>query len=337
MEFQQCSMSELMCHYTIREGFHFYSITEPTNVRDAIVIHVPQDAEILAPTIPPSSKTLEEHIAFINEHNLNKALVIGNSIAFLPRCPSLQYLWIIPSDSAPNEFDFSPLYRMPEIKYLKCATKYGYKEHNGGYLDYSKVAGLQSLDIDFSKYDLRFSDVATLRSFVLRHFNKKNSSLLDIISSPDLDVLELSFCNLKSLDGIGTAASMKRVHLEYCRRLEDISALTEVRDSLFSLNIMNCPRITDFSVLEKLHELEDLRLKGSNTLPNLKFLRHMPKLKTFVLKMDVDDGDLSPCLDVPFVYCNDKKHFSHKNADLPKNSNSGINLNARHGIEEWRS
>ena len=337
MKFQECSLIELMSHYSIREGFHFYSITEPTNVRDAIVIHVSKDAEIEAPTIPPSLKSLDEHIAFINEHKLEKALVIGDRIDFLLQCPSLHYLWIIPSFGALNGFDFSPLYMMPEIKFLKCATKYGQEEKNGGYLDYSKIRGLQMLNVDFSKYDQHFEKVSTLKTLELCHYKTRNGSLRDAFSSSILDVLRLSFCGLSSLDGIEIANSMKSVELLHCRKLEDISALAKVKNSLVSLNIRNCPQIRDFSVLGQLHELEDLRLEGKNILSNLSFLRCMPSLKVFVLSMDVADGDLSPCLNIPFVHCDDKKHFSHKNVELPKNTGPDSNFYARHGIEEWRS
>lgn len=336
MEFYECTLAELASHYTIRDGFIFYSITEPTNVRDAIVIHIPQDAKCESPRIPPSQKTLDEHISFINEHQLEKALVIADNIEFLPQCPSLQYLWIIPSDGAPDEFDFSPLYQLPQIKYLKCETQYGINKKNGGYLDYSKLRGIQFLDIDYSKFDQNFEKVSGLKTLLLRHYGKRSTSLGDVLLSDNMDVLELSFCGFQSLSGIGVAKSMRFVHLEYCRRLEDISALEDVKDSLVSLNIMNCPKITDFSVLSRLHKLEDLRLKGSNVLPNLSFLRRLPNLRTFVLKMDVLDGDLKPCLNIPFVFCHDKKHFSHKNVDLPKNTEPGNNLYSQHGIEVWR-
>lgn len=336
MEFYECTLAELASHYTIQDGFIFYSITEPTNVRDTIVIHIPRDAKCESPRIPPSQKTLDEHIAFINEHQLEKALVIADRIDFLPLCPSLQYLWIIPSDSAPDEFDFSPLYQLPQIKYLKCETQYGINKKNGGFLDYSKICGIQSLDIDYSKFDLHFERISSLKTLLLRHYGKRMSSLKDVLLSENVDVLELSFCGFQSLGGIGVAKSMKVVHLEYCRGLEDISALEDVKDSLVSLNIINCPRITDFSVLSQLRNLEDLRLKGSNVLPNLSFLRQLPNLRTFVLKMDVLDGDLKPCLNIPCVFCNDKKHFSHKNNDLPKNTEPGDNLYSRHGIEVWR-
>ena len=52
----------------------------------------------------------------------------------------------------------------------------------------------------------------------------------------------------------------------------------------------------------------------------LDFLRRMPKLKTFVLSMTVEDGDLTPCLEIPYASCDKiKRHYNLKEKDLPKN------------------
>lgn len=340
MEFLEATLAELMLHYTVRDGFIFYSITNPANIRDAIVLHIPHDAQCLAPQIPASGKSLEEHIAFINEHKLEKALIIADTIDFICRCPSLKYLHIIPSYTAPNGFDFSPLYQLPNLKYLSCQTIYGITENYGGYIDYSKLPTLEAVTVDASKYDLNISQIPHLRTLYLNHFGKKGQTLRDAFSSPDLDVLMLTFFKLKTLDGIDTAKAMKIVELERCRSLEDISALESVRDSLVALQISHCPKITDFSVLSKLYRLIDLRLNGKNVLPDLSFLRDLPNLQCFILKMDVANGDLSPCLEVPYVYCKNKKHFSHSNEQLPKNATGekyAKLLYDANGIEYWRS
>ncbi len=340
IEFKQATLAELMSHYTVRNGFVFYAITEPTNIRDAIVLHIPKDAECLAPQIPASDRSLEEHISFINEHQLEKALIIADNIDFLPRCPSLQYLQIIPSYAAPNGFDFSPIYRMPSIKYLCCQTIYGINENYGGYVDYSRLPTLESVCIHSSKYDLHISDIPNLRTLYLNHFGKKGQTLKNAFSSPELDVLALTFFKLKTLEGIEQAENLKMLDLVRCRTLDDISALEHISNSLVSLRIENCPKISNFSVLSKLYKLIDLRLTGNNVLPDLSFLQNMPDLQCFVLCMDVGDGDLHPCLKIPYVHCQDKKHFNLSNNQLPKHDPGeelGKMLFDANGIDYWRS
>ena len=94
------------------DGFAFTSLANignPANIFDAIIIRNPQDAQCFTPKLGRSSRTLEEHIGFVNQHRLTKAVIIADDIHFLLECPSLQYLQVIPADTC-DSFDFSPLY-----------------------------------------------------------------------------------------------------------------------------------------------------------------------------------------------------------------------------------
>ncbi len=62
---------------------------------------------------------------------------------------------------------------------------------------------------------------------------------------------------------------MKKLQCLYLydnRSLSDISELEGVKNSLKALRIENCAKIKDFSVLEKLENLELLDLSGSNEI-----------------------------------------------------------------------
>ena len=59
----------------------------------------------------------------------------------------------------------------------------------------------------------------------------------------------------------------------------------------------------------------------------------MKNLKTFTFSMNVLDGDLTPCLNLSYVYSEKKhKHYNLKDADLPK----GEYIRGNEDIEEWR-
>ena len=70
--------------------------------------------------------------------------------------------------------------------------------------------------------------------------------------------------------------------------------MRKIKDTCKVLYIENCAKITDFTILEEMENLEYLWLTGSNSLPDLRFLKKMKKLKTFILDMNVLDGDLTP-------------------------------------------
>ena len=59
----------------------------------------------------------------------------------------------------------------------------------------------------------------------------------------------------------------------------------------------------------------------------------MPNLKVLNLGMDVADGDLRLCMNVPYVTCKNRRHFNLRDAELPKRLCS---VQDDHGVELWR-
>lgn len=312
----------LSSRYIFREGYVFTSLANIgncANIYDAIVIRNPIGAQCFSPKTGISERSLEEHIQFINQHRLDKALVIADNIDFITQCPSLKYLQIVPSDNAENNFDFSPLYKMPEIRSLFCLTEYGYNFQNASTIDYSKISGLLNLNI-VGRGNMNYNQIDTLRNLNVTGFNPKSRDLTDLFSSSVLKQLTLVKSGIISLRGIGTTPDLVGLDLWYNRSLEDMEEIGKLAPTLKSLSMDACGKVKDFSFLYKLENLEYLELNGSNNLPSLSFLRRMKNLKSFIFSMNVKDGDISPCLDVPYVYskCN-RKHYNLTDKELPKN------------------
>lgn len=317
-------------HYILRDGYVFVCLCHPGTVFDAIVIRHPQDAKCFSPRLPESKRGLAEHLMLINELKIEKALIIANNIDFIVECPSLKYLRIIPAEDSINGFDYSPLYDMPEIKSLWCATIYGRNEEFSTTVDYSKVKGIENFSVYNSGY-LNYKNISTVKSLGLSHIQDRD--LQNAFSSLKLDTLSVIQCKVQSLEGIQKSEKMQCLYLYYNRFLKDISALSKVRRTLRALRIENCPRIEDFSVLGELENLELLELSGSNELPSLRFLQTMKNLKTFIFSMNVKDGDLSPCLVLSYAYSKrNRKHYNLKDVNLPK----GQYVHGNETIEEWR-
>lgn len=320
----------LMDRYILRNGFVFTTITYPGNIYDAIVIKYPQDVSCLSPRIKGSTRSLKDHIDFINANRIEKALIIAESISFITMCPNLKYVRIIPADSTGNGFDYSPLYMMPQIKCLQCSTVYGIKEEFSTWIDCAKINGLEDLNVTNPGYK-NFNAVKTVKSLGISNYKKQDLS--DAFTSSILDTLTVIQCNIKTLEGIQKSQKMQCLYLYYNRSLQDITALQKVKKTLRALRVENCPKIDDFSVLGELEDLELLELDGSNELSNLSFLKTMKNLKTFVFNMNVKNGDLSPCLDLSYVYSEkNRKHYNLKDTDLPK----GQYVHGNETIEAWR-
>ncbi len=319
--------------YIVRDGFVFKSLNHPVNVWNAIVLRDRPDLLCFSPRIEASARSLQEQIDLVNQLKLQNAVVIADNIGFLTECPTLQHLKIIPSDNSGEHFDFSPIYEMPDIKTLYCANQYGRKRQFLSEIDYSRVKGLVQTALDINKGEINYNKVETLKTLSVYGYSNKNHDLYDLFCSKELDTLRMTQCGIHSLNGIETSKKMQCLYLYYNRSLRDISALEKVKDTIKALRIENCPKIEDFSVLGELGRLELLELSGRNILPNLQFIKSMKNLKTFVFSMEIMDGDLSPCLNLSYVYSEkNRKHYNLRDKDLPKS----YYVRGNEDIEVWR-
>lgn len=301
------------------DRFPFCRISKVSGIYDTIFIKHPQNAkdghQDLLPTAN-SIPSIEEYVDFINVHKIEKAKIIADDINFLIRCPTLKFLNISPSNKSIANFDYSPLYQMPEIKKLGCKTVYGEGDKFSTSIDYSRIRGLEFLHI--GKNDgFSCEKIKTLKTLVSREY--QGTDLNGLVGSPVLDTLKVSVSKIKSVNGIKQSPKMQCLYLFYNYSLSNIEALYDVKDTLRSLCIDHSPKIKDFSVLRELKNLERLMLIGSNSLPNLNFIKELKNLSTFIFSMKIEDGDLTPCLSLPYVYCSKNyKHYNLKDKQLPK-------------------
>lgn len=280
------NINDLDNAYVHHEGFVITSLCEPFNVLDTVVIRNPENATCDL-RMGFSSHNLEEHIHFINENKIEKAIIIADNIDFISRCPSLKYLQIIPADSAADSFDFSPIYNLPQVKMLDCRTVYGKNANYSSTVDYSKINGLSDLTI-YEKDHCNYNKIDTLEKLHICDFVSRKGDLTDLFSSTKMKELSLIECEFESLNGLGRAKELTSLSLGYNNSLKDISELAKCAETLKHLSIDCCNKITDFSVLNKLTKLEELVLIGENRLSNLDFLKSMPNLKDLLLDMETE-------------------------------------------------
>lgn len=322
--------------FTIFDDFAYGAATHPANVHDALLIKCVGRSDVWFPKLATPYHQLDEYIQLINEKNLEKAVVILDDISFLRKCNTLKHLRIFPSFQAGDRFDFSPLYDLPEVKSLDCQTRYGDREQYCGIIDYSKIKGLIDLHVTVTKGTKEYNKVETLKSLSISSFTDERRDISHLFCSEQIDTLSMVQCGIKSLQGIDISKKMQCVYLHYNRSLENISALRGVKDTLRTLYLENCPKVIDFSVLCELENMECLELVGKNSLPDLKFIDSMPRLKTLTLGMKVLDGDLSACDRLHYVYLlNNYKHYNRKNSQLPKKDFSKL-VRGNEDIEQWR-
>lgn len=300
--------------FILRDGFAFVLGDKPA-VYDTLLIRWPADA-VGTPKFAKSSRTLEEHIQLINQYKLEKARIICRDLSFIIQCPSLTKISVHPDDMGSDGFDYSPLYAMPNLKSVCCITQYGIREQYKTSIDYTRLRNLREVSIAGLGHE-NYEKLSLLEVLWISKC-KNHRDFREISCSTQLQDITLMQCSLRSLDGIEKHSHLHSVALWHNRSLTDISALKKMGNTLRVLDIEGCPKISDFTFLAALVNLEHLRLYGSNSLPSMAFLKEMPKLKTFTFTMNIEDGDLTLCKNIPYASCKNRKHFNIKDAQLPK-------------------
>lgn len=309
-----CTLNE---GYIYRDGFVFTRGQRNSAIFDRLIIRVPERTRASDKKQGYSYRSLDEHIALVNRLQINKVRAICDDLHFLLQCPSVSDVQVSPSYDAPEAFDYSPLYKMPCLRRLDCQTVYGTCEQYKTTIDYSQIQELEYIAI-VGEGHAGYEKLLNLRELWMSQ-NRTHKSFEGISCSDALEKLTIIQSKLQTLNGIEAFSNLKSLVLYNNYSIRDISALRNAASSLQTLVIENCSKIKDFSSLESLRGLRHLQLYGNNTLPNLGFLLNMQELKTFTFTMNVEDGDLELCKNIPYASCRNRKHFNLKDAQLPKN------------------
>lgn len=247
---------------------------------------------------------------------LSILFAIAEDIGFISHCPSITKVQLVAVSA--GEFDYSPLYDLPSLEALEIPSMPVAGITAKNFADYAQMKSLRSLKVSDTAEGV--SDASELRTLSVDGVKKGCSDMQSLFSGTKLSDLTITNCGIKSLNGLEKEASLESLSLWYDRSLFDTESIRSCAKTLKTLSIMNCPKITDLSFLCELRELEHLDLIGNNEIPCLDFLKAMPKLKHFNLGFNVLDGDLTPCLSVPYVNLEKaRKHYNLKDSDLPKN------------------
>lgn len=317
--------SVLAWGYVFRDGYCFTAGSQ-SNVYDAIVVKNPAQCQIWSPKLGSSERSLEEHIQLINDHQLERAVIVAEDIGFLRDCPSLKHIVLHLGDDAQDKMDLSALYELPKLESISCRLQYGGpRELKSTVLDYSRMPQLREIALS-GKGHRGYNSLKYLEKLSLSE-NKEHRDFTDFAECAQLKRIDLLQCGFRSLKGIKRFQKLQWLSLTYLRSLEDISELVCAKDSLRVLALEGCPKIKDFSCLKELHKLEHLQLMGSNDIPDLDFLKAMPNLKTFSFSVTVKSNDITPCLTVPYVWMKKgRKSYNLRPKDMPQRKTSGFEL-----------
>ena len=268
------------------------------------------------------SRPSDEMIDYINTHQIKEVTTRGiENFERLDECPSIEtlHIWgIWPDFDALKageilNFNADGLYKMHNLKTLSI----GIGENDKLKIDLSRIPSLKEF-YGSQKYITNLDQAVNLEILDIIYYKKKN--LLELKNLKKLKLLTITSSSIVSLEGCEFLESLDTLRLYYNRSLEDISTLCGNADTVTFLDIENCGRISDFSVLETLKNLEVLSIYGRNKIPSIQFINKLKHLDSFDFDINVLDGDLTPCLRLNAADCFvSRKHYNLKNDQLPKN------------------
>ena len=153
----------------------------------------------------------------------------------------------------------------------------------------------------------------------LKHLNVTNypsEDLQELKNITGLKRLQITSRKLLSLVGIESLRSLSILDLAGCTKLETLTGIERCQE-LQVIELENCKKVNDISRLGELEKLREVLLTDCGKVKSLRPLANCRLLEnlTFAGDTNVEDGQLSPLLNIPelkSMWFVDKRHYSHR-------------------------
>lgn len=259
-------------------------------------------------TVLIGKNNVQESIQYIQTNQI-KSLQITyyyeeSQIDFLSECPSIESL----SLQGPNVKNLSGLYHLKALKSLSIDDAVPSLT-----IDFSQLLTLEGIYGTLPPKAAEIGNLINLKKIQIWGYKPKGKNLKELSNMKALEDLELISSNITSLEGIQGLKKLSSLGLFRMRALTDIEAIQHLSKNLISLEIEAAKKIEDFSPIGKVQSIVHLALNNCGTIPSIRFIKHLPHLSSMRFwDSTVEDGDVSPCIELEHVYFTNKKHYSHR-------------------------
>lgn len=182
-------------------------------------------------------------------------------------------------------------------------------------LDFIHFPKLEKLTFDWRKKTKNLDKLYNLKELLISKYKKENLSEFSELSK--LETLFVWQSSIENLEGGDNLSSVKRLSLYGDRKLSSLKGIEKFKN-LTILEIDGCKSIGSINEICSLENLEILKIDNCGDIESLKPIQHLKKLKelSFAESTNILDGDLSPCKGIKSVGFMERKHYTHKYADL---------------------
>ena len=233
---------------------------------------------------------IEEYLNYIVDKQIKSIYLCslyfrGETIDFLEKVNFIEKLLI----TSTSIKDFSVLQRLKNLKVLSITDQEVIVDLNG--MDH-----LVDLGITMNKYVKGISSLKNLKVLRLYKFNPKSKDCKELSELISLEELKISGSNIESFRGLNSLVHLKKLELNYLRKMNYIDALENMSGSLRILEFDCCKKLMNHEYVACLSKLEKLSFNECGEMSSIQFVTQLKYLKSFVfMKTKVSDGNFEPC------------------------------------------
>jgi protein phosphatase 1 regulatory subunit 7 len=256
---------------------------------------------------------IDEYADYINKKNIKHVSIAleeyrRKDIDFIRKCTGIEHLDLL----SPLINDYSPVYDLEHLKVLRL-------DYPVVKIDLAQIPTLEELYVNRHQNILNLASCKNLRKLSNAFYNPPNNNFEELASLSNLVEINVYRSNIRSFNGIGNLHQLAKMFIYNFPNLHCLDELEKISDSLVVLDFEACKRIENYEYVTCLKKLKVLKFDNCGNIPNIQFIKQMPNLKAFVfVDSNIVDGDLSPCVGLEYVGFINKRHYSHKFEDFPK-------------------
>ncbi len=203
-----------------------------------------------------------------------------------------------------NDFcDISPINNLKNLEYFGGSGKFK------GELDFSNLQLLHFLAFKWDdKLYNNFNSLQKLKEIRITNLPYKDLTNFDHLFEKVKRLYLIDARKLQTLEGLEKLPFLSKLDIYNIPNLIDITPLNLISNTLQNLNIWNCKRITDYSVIEKLINLETFVIQKSAPIHSVQMLKELEKLWYVSINTEILDGNVEYLKEKNFKFKKMKKY-----------------------------
>jgi hypothetical protein len=204
-----------------------------------------------------------------------------------------------------TKFDNQTVNTLHKLKFL------GFADNKKDIIDLSNFPNLESLACDYSSRLKGLDTCKNLIDLTLTGYKSKNNNLSEMPSFLHLKELFLFKTDITTLQGIERFSNLRKLEIFSASKLEAITSLQVLSNSLEEIQIEQCKKVKDYEILGEVKSLKKIILSESGEIKSLAFVRKLPLLEFISFwGTNVLDGNIKYCEGINYVGFNNKRHYT---------------------------